>query len=208
MNKNKIRVGIDIDDTLCNSYEMNFASVKHLQKRLKKLSSYHKLNMKKDLSNYFNENNYDDFNRKLKQYHMNNNTMYPKVFAREVINFLKSKDFEIYIITARMNFLWNGSVKKYLKKWLKTHHIKYDKILTNRTDKENVCQENNIDIMIDDSPNYVSKINEKGIKTILFSSHFNKDYSHNLNRRAETWLDVFDVFKDDYNIPDEIISFD
>ena len=77
-------IGIDIDDCICNTLEMDFACAYFKYKKNNNLPD----NI--DRSNYdvtmsFNMSDGDDFYVAEKQYIMKNNSMYPKIFAKEVI---------------------------------------------------------------------------------------------------------------------------
>ena len=78
------------------------------------------------------------------------NLDYYKMSARdgssEFLYYLKNKGFDIYIISAR-----NLLLRKYTNYWLKTNNIYYDKIIYSN-DKLKATKDNNVDIMIEDSP--------------------------------------------------------
>lgn len=159
-----MRIGIDIDDTITDTY--NYV--------IKKICKYY--NLKKEQIDYMN---YD-------QLQLN----YPKIFNKEiyneVINSVKIKfnvkqvlkklniNNEIYFITARNNeecdFPYNTTVKYLLK-----NHIPFDNLEVGVIDKGTYCLNNNIDLFIDDSIRNCNQVNNVGIETIIFDTPYNKN---------------------------------
>ena len=66
----------------------------------------------------------------------------PREFATEIINKLQQEGNKIYLITARSDYgmpkEYLGKMSKLTKKWLKKHHIKYEKLIFAQ-DKEKAC---------------------------------------------------------------------
>ena len=62
--------------------------------------------------------------------------------------------------------------------------------------------------MIEDNPNFVKKLNDKNIKTILIKTHYNKDYKHNNNIFVNNWLDLYCKLGEIYNFDTNKIIFD
>lgn len=115
-------------------------------------------------------------------------------FAGEVIDKLKEKEYEIYIITAR--YLTNRNdeqgqeMRDIVINWLQNNHIHYDKIIFSPEDKVEICKENNIDIMIEDKVENINNIS-KMIPVICFHAGYNKFCKGNHIYRAYTWYDVY-----------------
>jgi len=197
--KNSIRIGVDIDDCMCNTLEMDFCCAYYKYKKLNKLhddidKTYF------DVTKSFNIENGDQFFIKEKQYIMkHNDCMYPKVFVAEVLKKLIKKGFEIVIITSRADKFWNGNSKRFAKKWLRKYKIPYNKIYTDVVDKSQVCLQEKIDLMIEDNHHNVININNTGIKSILLKTTYNKNYANSLNIFAENWLDVYSILAKIYN---------
>ena len=112
--------------------------------------------------------------------------------AKEYIDKLKSEGHFIYIITGRDNGEYTDPYNM-TKDWLNDHDIYYDKlILTNSYDKHEkaeICIENSIDIMIDDSVRICNDCIESGITTILMSTPYNK-YSN--IKRVCSWKELYE----------------
>lgn len=131
-----------------------------------------------------------------------------RAFAPQIINKLQQEENKIYIITARneegLPPKYYGQMQELTKKWLEKNNIKYDKIIFT-TDKEKLekCIENNIDIMIEDSPKNIQSISAK-VKVIKFDCQYNKNISGNNIITAYSWYHIFDIInkieKGDYDI--------
>ena len=110
--------------------------------------------------------------------------------AKEVIHRLVEKGNEIYLITARGDNLdfFKGS-EKITREFLANNNISYTKILFNSTNKAQICKENHIDLMIDDSITHCQEVSKAGIKSILFTSTVNKNRETTVER-ADNWLQL------------------
>ena len=115
-------------------------------------------------------------------------------FAGEVIDKLKNKGYEIYIITARYltnrNDVLGDEMRNIVINWLKENNINYDKIIFSPEDKLEICKENNISIMIDDRVENINDIS-KIIPVVCFNAAYNKMCSGKNIFRAYTWYDVY-----------------
>jgi uncharacterized HAD superfamily protein len=85
-----------------------------------------------------------------------------------MIEKLRSEGHEIIIITARTNKYYKNA-KRFCKNYLDKHKIPYDKLLTGQVYKVNACVEEGIDIMIDDSVRTCNRVQEGGIKSLVFN---------------------------------------
>ena len=95
-----------------------------------------------------------------------------RTFAPEVIEKLRQEGHRIYIITARNNYGMPkehyGKEQKITRKWLDYNNIKYTKLIFAKDeDKIKQCIENEVDIMIEDSPKNIENIS-KQIKVLKF----------------------------------------
>ena len=202
--KKKIKIAVDVDDCICNTLEMDYACAYHMMKNNLPNSidkTYY------DVTKSFNMDDGDLFYVKEKEYIIKHTSMYPKVFVKEVFDSLRKKGFEIIIITSRFNKYWKGKAELYLKKWLKKHNIKYDKIFADVYNKCEVCLKNGIDCLIEDNCENVRAVNSCGIKSILIKTSYNENYSNPLNVFAENWLDAYTILAKQYGFDgDDIIS--
>lgn len=115
-------------------------------------------------------------------------------FSSEVIDKLRNKGYEIYIITARYltdkNDDLGNEMRKIVKEWLKSNKINYDKIIFSPEDKLEICKENSIGIMIEDKVENINNIS-KIIPVICFNAGYNKMCSGKNIFRAYSWYDVY-----------------
>ncbi len=203
--KKKIKIGIDIDDCVCNTLEMDYACAYYIMKNNlpKEIDKFYY-----DVAKSFKMENGDFFYIKEKEYIMKHNSMYPKVFVKEVIRNLRRKGFKIVIITARLDKYWKGNAKLYLKRWLNKFNIQYDDIYTNISNKGEFCKNNKIDCLIEDSCENVKLANKNGIRSILIKTSYNEHYGHKLNEFAESWIEVYSLLAKYYNFDEnDLICF-
>lgn len=115
-------------------------------------------------------------------------------FAGEVIDKLKNKGYEIYIITARYLTDRNDDLGKEMRniviEWLKENSINYDKIIFSPEDKFEICKENNISIMIEDKVENINNIS-KIIPVVCFNAAYNKVCNGKNIFRVYTWYDAY-----------------
>lgn len=118
-------------------------------------------------------------------------------FASEVMYKLKEEN-EIYIITARNEVKLPPEVYGYMqdmvKKWLKDEEISYNKLIFTTGSKLPYCLENNIDIMVEDSPRNILEISTE-IPVLCFDNPYNKNVDGNNITRVYSWYDVLSKIK-------------
>lgn len=117
--------------------------------------------------------------------------------ATEVIKMLKEEGHELIIITAR------GSVKKehiqITQDVLKQNNMNiFDKCYFGTENKEQMCKQENIDIMIEDSNTKSKIISENGIKTIYLKDAANFDMQENKNLKVlYNWGEIYRYIKEE-----------
>lgn len=116
----------------------------------------------------------------------------PREFAKEVIHQLKEKH-EIYIITARneegLPPETYGQMQSMVKNWLKQNEIEYDKLIFTKNGKLPYCIENNIELMIDDSPKNIIEIATK-IPVFCYDNSYNREIEGENITRVYSWYDI------------------
>ena len=178
-----MRIGIDIDDTITNTQD----KIDEIAKNIENMEIYDRS------KHWFYERYncslevYDKFLRKHIENFMNNVSI--KKDANYYINKLHDEGNEIYIITFR-SMCYSKNVPDITKEYLNRYNIKYDKLIFNSKDKANICLENNIDIMVDDSTENILDIENIGVKTIVMDNEYNKDIN---TSRAYSWKDVYEI---------------
>lgn len=123
----------------------------------------------------------------------------PRMFSEEIIEMLKKEENNIYIITARNEYgmppEYYGKMQELTREWLKNQDIKYDKLIFARdSEKLHQCIENNVEIMIEDSPNNIEDISKK-IKVIKFDCQYNKQVNGENIITAYSWYHIYDIIK-------------
>lgn len=182
-----MKIGIDIDDTLTDSYDLitkayAFCTNSSQEKFINNKLSYY------DLEDMFP--NYKDFTIKA----FNKIIPYVKIKnnAKFVIDKLHEMGYTIEFVTARNNTEYPdpyGISYDYLKK----NNIYFDKLNVSVANKGAFCKENNIDILIDDSIKNLNDANNHGIKTIIFNNTFNEDATN--FTRAYSWEEILNIFE-------------
>lgn len=118
----------------------------------------------------------------------------PVLWAKEQLDFLKSKWFETTVITAR-----RMELKDYTLKWLDKHYawifqdVYFAEHFTdNHKDKSEICIENKIQYMIEDNFEYALDTANAGIKTFLLERPWNRDIIHEHKNivRVKKWADI------------------
>lgn len=178
-----MKIGIDIDDVITNTSEKiqeYVAKDRNSQKLQEHMKEIMKGNPSEPEVISFCMENYLRVFQKVK----------PKDNASKVIQNLLDKGNEIYLITARGENLefFRGS-EKVTKKFLEYNNIKYTKIIFNAVNKAQLCIDNQIDIMIDDSIEHCEDVKNVGIKSIVFTSNVNKKTITTVER-VDNWLEL------------------
>lgn len=122
-------------------------------------------------------------------------------FAREIIKKLK-EEHEIFIITARDFTTYENEyqikMQEITKKWLCDNGILYDEIIFSKN-KDIICQEKEIDIMIEDSPENIMSIS-KNIPVLCYAQSYNKDINNKNVYKSYSWYDIYKKINELKNI--------
>lgn len=198
-----MKIGIDIDNVISN---FNDELLKEYLKHDKELRNtgiinedvfirYGMFDWTEKEETEFYKNNIERIAIKLKPIHR----------ATETIKKLKEDGNEIIIISGRNNGEYNNPYKL-TEEWLAKYNIVYDKlILTNAYNKEekaNICKENNIDIMIEDSTQTAINIEKVGTKVLFMNTRYNKNNEN--FEKVSNWKEIYSkiskLYKKDKNI--------
>lgn len=194
-----MNIGIDIDDTISETFETLLPySQKYTIEDLKKESN---IKFRDDLNNHFYIEYMNDWNEEEakefweKYYAEMLKQLNIKKFASEVINKLKREGNKIYLITARWE-MRTDNVKEITQKWLKDNDIQYDALFLNAEDKLQLVEENNINIFIDDSFNNCKKIADNtNVKVYMMNSRVNANFNDEKIKRVFSWPEIDSVIK-------------
>lgn len=192
-----MKIGIDIDDTIADFYEVAFAYAQkytieelgrsaeaqdYTAKHHTYLNAMHGWSKEEEMN--FGHQYYQDILALEK----------PFTFAVETIQKLKSDGHEIVIVTARYpedNF----DVEKATLKWLEENNIVYDEIVLDASDKAKVAVEKNIDVFLDDSFQNCVAVANKGIRAFIMNTRMNKSLVDDKIERVYSWPDFYSKIK-------------
>lgn len=123
----------------------------------------------------------------------------PRSFSKEIIEKLKQGGNNIYIITARdesgLPPEAYGKMEELTKEWLRKNNIIYDKLIfAGNKEKLQQCMDNNVDIMIEDSPDNIINISSK-IPVIKYYCRYNKDIQGKNIITGYSWYHIYDIIK-------------
>lgn len=185
-----MRIGIDIDDTITDLQDDLFTEALKYDKTLR------------DSGVIYPERHYIgqrfDWNEEEKEYYLGDirwkvmNSAKIREGAIETLNILKREGHEIIFITARSD-RYNKNPYDSTYNWLIDNNIPFDKLIVSALDKGLTCEEENIDIFIDDQEKNCLLVKNRGIKTIYFDilhKEVNNDFIV-----AYSWHDILNKIK-------------
>ena len=183
-----MRIGIDIDDTICDTWEYVIPY----------LSEYFKVDidtLKNTQDSYYKACNvtFDEYCMFAKKYYPNFIMEYQlKPNVKEIIEKLKHDGHEIIFITARSTKGFADPYKSSLE-YLNKKNIYFDKLFVGIKDKSEICKKEKIDLFIDDNVDNCTAISNKNIKVLLFSASFNK--SCKKFTRVDNWKQIYEIIE-------------
>lgn len=198
-----MNIGIDIDDTISETFEtlLPYAQ-KYTIEDLKRKSE---VKIDSNCANHFYIVYMNGWNEQeamvfWEEYYAEIlRDLNVKKFAAEVINKLRKQGHKIYLITARWD-MKKDNVEEITKQWLKDNNVEYDGLFLNASDKLELAKENNIDIFIDDSFKNCKKIadNTKA-KVYMMNSRVNGILDDEKIQRVFSWPEVYDLINREEN---------
>ena len=115
--------------------------------------------------------------------------------ADKVLKKLKEEGNEIYFITARLTNINNCNTEEITKSTLKESNIEYDKLIINASDKLKVCEDEGIELFVEDSYDTCKELAENGIKSILMTTKMNQKIEAGNIARVHNWDEVYEQIK-------------
>lgn len=107
-----------------------------------------------------------------------------------VYNLLKQQGHEFVVITARGGFV--KEMKDDALRVLEENNIKFDRYYWNIHDKLEICQKENVDIMIDDDYKIIQKLADNQIKTLYFRDTNLMELEENeYIKEVNNWGDIY-----------------
>lgn len=113
----------------------------------------------------------------------------------EVYKKIRDLGYELVVITARGVFV--EEMKDDAIRLLEENNIMFDKYYWNIKDKLEICQKENIDIMIDDDYKIINQLSNNNIRTLYFRDvNLKKLPQNNCIYEVNNWGDVYRYFKE------------
>lgn len=193
-----MNIGIDIDGVLTDLEKLylDFGCKMCVEENLPiniKLGEYEDT----ETFNWTEEQSEKFWNKYLLQYVTQSTA---RTFSSEIIQKLQQEGNKIYILTARnesgLPNEYYGKMQQLTKQWLESQNIKYEKLIFAKDeDKLGKCIENNVTIMIEDSPNNIKNIS-KQIKVIKFDTQYNKNINGENIITAYSWYHIYKIIEE------------
>lgn len=182
-----MRVGIDIDDTICNTFEYILPYACEFYKL-----NYEKLKKEPISYSYFTKN-YDDFYVFAKEFYCK---IVPNIpLNKGVIKYLKkikALGHEIVFVTARGKLGYDNPYQisyDYLVK----NNVPFDALIVDAQDKGQVCLDEKIDLFFDDDINNYRSVELRGIDVYLLTIKANKKYQD--VKRVKHFKQIYKIVK-------------
>lgn len=197
-----MKIGIDIDDTISETYEIQFPMAQYYTtQELKKDAKIEELT---NLTTHFQMQALHRWNKEeekgfFDQYYKEMlEKIKPKFYAKEIMDQLKKEENELYLITAR--FDWDDvNAEKMTESWLKEYEIPYDLLIVDAQDKAKIAKKLSLDAFLDDSYSNCEQVSNLEIKTYLMDSRVNRDIQTNQIKRIYSWPHFYQKIKEDEN---------
>lgn len=190
--------GIDIDDTISNTFETFLPYMKKFVENDLKRELDLNLSSKVDYYNIVEKYNLleDEARKFWKDYFVEIiENVVPKKSSVEVINKIKEKGNKVFLITARFDDEI-VDVRAVTEKWLEANNIKYDKLIINSHNKLEIAKQENIEIFLDDSIRNCEMLSSGKIKTYMFSTENNKYYENEKISKVSSWDEFYENIKE------------
>lgn len=187
-----MRIGVDIDNVISNFEELLVKEYLKHDKTLRNTGIIDKTKWVRDGTfDWTHEEEQEFYKSNIEKFAINLNPIEGSV---EYIDKLMQDGNEIYIISGRDNGEYKNPYEM-TKEWLEKHKIKYTKlILTDAYDshaKSIACKNNNIDIMIDDSPSICCDLKRSGINVLMMKRKYYKQKNSDIEI-VRSWKEIYE----------------
>ena len=193
-----MNIGIDIDDTISNTFE---TFLPYLEKFVcQDLNRKLDLNLSSRIDYYNIVEKYGLSEEEArvfwtKYYVLMLENVKPKENAVEIINKIKENGNKIVLITARIDDEIVDA-RAITEKWLEENKINYDKLIINSHNKLEIAKQEKIDIFIDDSIRNCEMVSSGNIKTYMFSTQNNNYYENENIEKIVSWDEFYEKIKE------------
>jgi len=192
-----MNIGIDIDDTISNSFESVFVESQKFD--IEELGNngeivqYGKVFDHNYIEIIYKNWTKDQIEKFWKKYFINMLTIAtPKPYVAETIKSLKKENDKIILITSRYEPIEGKNIIEMLtRKWLSKNKIVFDKLVLNAQDKLIAAKEEKIDLFVDDSIAHCRRIQSGNIKALLFTSICNQALDVSDIERVYSWPQIY-----------------
>lgn len=175
--KSSIKIGLDIDDTICNSSEVSLRYALEFDKTLRNTGIV-------DANHYITRGMFDWSKEEIKQF----SSLYFDYTALEAIPYPGVKEafdkwhklgYQIILVSARNEFF--SDARKVTEEWLKKYDLKVDKLYVATNLKDECAFKEGISIYMDDIPSTCKAVYKRGIPAIkMYSKYTNNEKIENI----------------------------
>ena len=198
-----MNIGIDIDDTIANTFEVMFAySQKYTAEDLKRSDKIIEL---EDIKTHFycqamhswsKEEEIEFFKKYYEKILIETK---PFTCSIETLEELRKLGHKIILITARFE-VSSFDVKELTIKWLKKYNVPYDKLIINASTKVEAVLKNSIDIFVDDSYKNCKEVSDAGIKSLIMDTKCNRGIKDEKIERVYSWPHIKQIIDREYGL--------
>lgn len=185
------KIGIDIDDTVMNTFDVIEEAARYFDKYFLENKGY------QDITKYdFHERFYWTSEEKKAFFnYFRKNKLYlkakPKGDALYYLEKLYNEGYEIYFLTRRKKDE-KLDILSITKNDLISKGFKFTDCYIGLSKKGEACKNLGIDVFIDDAVIQIEDVNNYGIKTILVDNWYNKEYK---GLRAKNFQEIYNIIR-------------
>ena len=186
-----MKIGIDIDDTVMNTFDVIEEAARYFDKYFLENKGY------QDITKYdFHERFYWTSEEKKAFFnYFRKNKLYlkakPKGDALYYLEKLYNEGYEIYFLTRRKKDE-KLDILSITKNDLISKGFKFTDCYIGLSKKGEACKSLEIDVFIDDAVIQIEDVNNYGIKTILIDNWYNKEYK---GLRAKNFQEIYNIIR-------------
>lgn len=188
-------IGVDADGVLTDMQEFNYrCGKKYFKKEIVNPEGY-------SVKEIFNVGKLAELLYGLQYFPKYCKQYPPREDAVEVLQKLRMEGHSLHEITARKfvthkNFIGKNS-KKWFVDWCRENGFEFSSITFcsekyGPQDKYDACKRLKVDIMIDDRPEIVLYLAERGIPVLMMDAPYNRKVEHEKVTRVFGWKDVYE----------------
>jgi len=180
-----MRIGVDIDGVVCDSYPSWLGELnRHYGKEIKELHSYEMHLLfevpYEDMNNFFVENVEHLFT-----------VPQPMPGVKKALEIIR-REHQVYLVTAR-----RPEEEEITRKWLVAHEIPFDELMmVGDRRKWDVCKEHKLEMFIEDYAGNAIGIAQAGLPVIIFDAPYNRDQLPDGIKRCYNWGQVLQRIKE------------